>query len=428
MSQPSVKDAELPTQADVVIIGGGMVGVTLALMLAQQLPQLRVVLLEAQRFPALDPAQPLPYTAGFDARNTALSRRTVQAFSDLGLWPQLQPHATPIQQIHISDRGHFGLSRLRASEEQVESFGQVIENAWLGVVLLAALKKCPSVTLCDGVQVTSLKTSVAAATVTLQQGDGPVTELSAPLVIAADGTQSRSREWLGLTARWHDYGQTALVTTIATSLPHQHEAFERFTEDGPIALLPLPDSPPAEAAGQPAQTRRSLVWALKTAEAERVRALSDAEFLAEFQRAFGRRAGRFTRVGQRHAYPLQLMVAHQQTVPRAVILGNAAHSLHPVAGQGFNLCLRDVLVLVETLREALAAGADLGEPARWQAYEAKRQADQQQIIRFSDSLVRGFSNAHPLLQLARNIGLLGFDLLPGAKPLVARYAMGLSHV
>lgn len=420
--------AQVPAQADVVIIGGGMVGVTLALMLAQQLPQLRVVLLEAQRFPALDPTQPLPYTAGFDARNTALSRRTVQAFSDLGLWPQLQPHATPIHQIHISDRGHFGLSRLRADEEQVESFGQVIENAWLGVVLLAALKQCPSVTLCDGVQVTALKTSAAVATVSLQQADGAAAELTAPLVIAADGTQSRSRDWLGLTARWHDYGQTALVTTIATSLPHQHEAFERFTADGPIALLPLPDLPASDASGQPAQTRRSLVWALKTAEAERVRALSDADFLAEFQRAFGRRAGRFTRVGQRHAYPLQLMVAHQQTVPRAVILGNAAHSLHPVAGQGFNLCLRDVLVLVETLREALASGADLGEPARWQAYEARRQADQQQIIRFSDSLVRGFSNANPVLQLARNIGLLGFDLLPGAKPLVARYAMGLSHV
>jgi len=415
--------SERPARADVIIIGGGMVGVTLALMLAQQLPQLRVTLLEAQRFPALDPDQPLPYTAGFDARNTALSRRTVQAFSDLGLWPQLQPHATPIQQIHISERGQFGLSRLRADEEQVESFGQVIENAWLGVVLLAALKQCPSVTLCDGVQVTALTTSADAATVTLQQADGQVSQLSAPLVIAADGTQSRSRDWLGLTARWHDYGQTALVTTIATSLPHQHEAFERFTEDGPIALLPLPD-----AANQPSQTRRSLVWALKTAEAERVQALSDSDFLVEFQRAFGRRAGRFTRVGQRHAYPLQLMVAHQQTMPRAVILGNAAHSLHPVAGQGFNLCLRDVLVLVETLRDACSQGTDLGDPARWQTYEARRQADQQQIIRFSDGLVRGFSNANPLLQLARNIGLLGFDLLPGAKPLVARYAMGLSHV
>lgn len=413
----------LPRQADMVIIGGGMVGVTLALMLARELPQLRVVLLEAQRFPALNPDQPLPYTAGFDARNTALSRRSVQAFTELGLWPQLQAHATPIHKIHISDRGHFGLARLCAEDEQVESFGQVIENAWLGVVLLAALKQCPSVTLCDGVQVTALQTSASAASMTVQQGDAAATTLTAPLVIAADGTQSRSRDWLGLSATWHDYGQTALVTTVATSLPHQQEAFERFTADGPIALLPLPD-----VAGQPAQTRRALVWALSTSEAARVQMLSDAEFLTEFQRAFGRRAGRFTRVGQRHAYPLQLMVAHQQTVPRAVILGNAAHSLHPVAGQGFNLCLRDALVLVETLREACAQGADIGESSRWQAYEAKRQSDQQQIIRFSDSLVRGFSNANPLLQLARNVGLLGFDLLPGAKPLVARYAMGLSHV
>ena len=413
----------LPTQADVAIIGGGMVGVTLALMLARELPQLQVVLVEGQRFPALDLTQPLPYTAGFDARNTALSRRTVQAFAELGLWQQLQPHATPIHQIHISDRGHFGLSRLRAEEEQVESFGQVMENAWLGVVLLAALKQCPSVTVCDGVSVSALQTLAEGATLSLQRGDDAPTRLRAPLVIAADGTQSRSREWLGLGARWHDYGQTALVTTVATSLPHEHVAFERFTSDGPIALLPLPD-----AKDQAAQTRRSLVWALKTDEAERVLALSDEDFLQEFQRAFGRRAGRITRVGQRHAYPLQLMVAHQQAVPRAVILGNAAHSLHPVAGQGFNLCLRDVLVLVDTLREACKAGTDIGDAALLRAYEAKRIADQQQIIRFSDSLVRGFSNANPLLQLARNIGLLGFDLLPGAKPLVARYAMGLSHV
>lgn len=413
----------LPTRADIAIIGGGMVGVTLALMLARELPQLQVVLIEGQRFPALDITKPLPYTAGFDARNTALSRRTVQAFTELGLWQQLQPHATPIHQIHISDRGHFGLSRLRAEEEQVESFGQVMENAWLGVVLLAALKQCPSVMLCDGVSVSALAVQADAATLTLERGEEAPSTLTVPLVIAADGTQSRSREWLGLGARWHDYGQTALVTTVATSLPHEHTAYERFTSDGPIALLPLPDTP-----DQPPQTRRSLVWALKTAEAERINALSDADFLREFQRAFGRRAGRILRVGQRHAYPLQLMVAHQQAVPRAVILGNAAHSLHPVAGQGFNLCLRDVLVLVDDLRDACQSGADLGDAARLRAYEAKRLADQQQIIRFSDGLVRGFSNANPLLQLARNMGLLGFDLLPGAKPMVARYAMGLSHV
>ena len=167
---------------------------------------------------------------------------------------------------------------------------------------------------------------------------------------------------------------------------------------------------------------------MNSAEAEQIAGLDDAAFLAALQQAFGRRAGRFTRVGRRHAYPLQLMVAAQQVVPRAVILGNAAHSLHPVAGQGFNLCLRDVLVLVERLADAVAQDADLGDVARLRAYEVSRQQDQQQIIRFSDTLVRGFSHPSPLLALARNIGLLGFDLMPGAKPALARYAMGLNHV
>lgn len=406
-------------QADLVIIGGGMVGISLALLLAQRLPSLRVTLLESVRLPAATPGQPPSYTPSFDARNTALSRRTVQAFSDLGLWSRLQPHATPIHRIHVSDRGHFGFARLDAAEEQVESFGQVIENAWLGMVLLAALRECQSVTVRDGVEVIGLRTDADCATVTLADGE----TLSAPLVVAADGTQSRSRDWLGLAASWRDYGQTALVTTVGTSLPHQQQAYERFTSDGPMALLPLPDEP-----GSPAGARRSLVWALNTAEAARVSALDDAAFIAELQQAFGRRAGRFTRVGRRHAYALQLMVAAQQTVPRALILGNAAHSLHPVAGQGFNLCLRDVLVLVERLAEAVAQGGDLGDRERLRAYEAARRQDQQQIIRFSDALVRGFSHPNPLLALARNVGLLGFDLMPGAKPALARYAMGLSHV
>lgn len=411
--------SETHGETGLVIIGGGMVGISLALLLADRLPQLPVTLLESVCLPASAAGEMPPYTPSFDARNTALSRRTVQAFADLGLWAQLQPHATPIHRIHVSDRGHFGFARLDAAEEQVESFGQVIENAWLGQVLLAALRACPSVTLRDGVEVTGLRTDAASATVTLAGGE----MLSAPLVVAADGTQSRSRDWLGLSASWHDYGQTALVTTVATSLPHQQQAFERFTSDGPMALLPLPDEP-----GSSAGSRRSLVWALNTADAGRVAALDDAAFLDALQHAFGRRAGRFTRVGRRHAYPLQLMVAAQQAVPRAVILGNAAHSLHPVAGQGFNLCLRDVLVLVDRLAEAVAQGDDLGDMARMRDYETARQQDQRQIIRFSDALVRGFSHASPLLALVRNAGLLGFDLLPGAKPALARYAMGLNHV
>ena len=418
----------LPTRADVVIVGGGMVGVTLALLLSARLPALKLVLLESAPLPAFTPGQALPYTPGFDVRNTALSRRTVQAFEDLGLWPQLQPHATPIHRIHVSDRGRFGMARLEAAEEQVESFGQVIENAWLGVVLLAALRARANVQVCDHVTVTGLEVTGEAARVAMQR-DGEAHALAAPLLIAADGTQSRSRDWLGLGARWQDYGQSALVTTVATSLPHGQEAFERFTDAGPIALLPLPDMAPlAGEPAMPAGTRRSLVWAMPPAQAAQLAEADDASFLAELQQAFGRRAGRFRRVGRRQTYPLQLMVADRQVAPRAVILGNAAHSLHPVAGQGFNLCLRDALVLVDTLAAAHARGDDLGELAPLQAYERARLADQGQIIRFSDSLVRGFGLTHPLLTLVRNAGLVAFDLLPGAKPALARYAMGLSHV
>lgn len=417
-----------PACADLVIVGGGMVGVTLALLLADRLPDLQVVLLEASPLPVFEAGQALPFTPGFDVRNTALSRRTVQAFTDLGLWPQLAPHATPIHRIHVSDRGRFGMARLDAGSEQVDSFGQVIENAWLGVVLLAALRQRPQVQVWDGVMVTALRTTPEAAQLTWQQGDDTGT-LQAPLMIAADGTGSRSRDWLGLGARWHDYAQTALVTTVATSLPHGQEAFERFTPDGPIALLPLPDRAAADGeAAAPAGTRRSLVWAMAPDTAEGLASATDRDFLAALQSAFGGRAGRFQRVGRRQTYPLRLMVADRQVRPRAVILGNAAHSLHPVAGQGFNLCLRDALVLVETLAQAVARGDDLGALGPLQAYEQSRLADQGQIIRFSDSLVRGFGLTHPLLAHLRSAGLLAFDLLPGAKPTLARYAMGLSHV
>ncbi len=439
------------SESGVVIVGGGMVGVTLALLMAKAAPTLPVTLLEAARLPpALAPGAMPSYTPSFDARNTALSRRSIEAFKDLGVWPQLAPHATPIHQIHVSDKGHFGMARLTAAEEHVDSFGYVVENAWLGAVLLAALRQCPSVTLIDGVQVTEvtstgemaqvryrpaaqMSSSMAAASdpssasINAPMSASDDITLTTPLLIAADGAQSQSRAWLGVDVRSQPYGQTAIVTACETSLPHAQVAFERFTADGPIALLPLPDQPDAIDAAQPG-CRRSLVWALSDVEAARVQALDDAGFMQALQQAFGRRAGRFRRVGQRHAYPLALMVASQQVQGRAVILGNAAHSLHPVAGQGYNLCVRDALVLSAQLAEAHQQGKDLGDAGDLATYAAAREQDQSQIIRFSDSLVRGFSTAQPLVSWLRNVGLVGFDVLPGAKPALARYAMGLSHV
>lgn len=411
----------------VVIVGGGMVGVTLALLIAKAAPELSVTLLEAATLPpAPAPGQRPTYTPSFDARNTALSRRSIEAFNALGVWPELAPHATPITQIHVSDKGHFGMARLSAAEENVDSFGYVVENAWLGSVLLAALRQCPSVRVLDGVRVTHVASAAECAQVRYSHANDDVL-LSPRLLIAADGAQSQSRAWLGIDVRSQAYGQTAIVTACETSLPHQQVAYERFTADGPIALLPLPDLPVTLADATKPGCRRSLVWALSDAEAERIQALDDAAFMVALQQAFGRRAGRFVRVGQRHAYPLALMVAAQQVQGRAVILGNAAHSLHPVAGQGYNLCVRDALVLSAQLAAAHQHGKDIGDASDLAAYAAAREQDQSQIIRFSDSLVRGFSSANPALSVLRNIGLVGFDVLPGAKPALARYAMGLNH-
>ncbi len=407
-----------PMSADVVIVGGGLVGLTLALWWSQVQPNHRLVILEAHAFPPPPTGQVPPQVGSFDARNTALSRRTVQLFEDLGLWSQLQPHATPIHQIHVSDRGQFGFARLLASEEQVESFGQVVENAWLGVVLLAAVRARSAIQLWDHVTVTDLQSAPDQARVTFTR-QGATETLQAPLVVAADGADSTARTWLSLAESRRDYGQTALVTTVSTSLPHAQVAFERFAPDGPIALLPLPDGP-----GVPSGCRRSLVWALAPEQAAALQAAEEPDFLAALQQAFGKRAGRFLRAGKRWAYTVSLRVAEGQQRPRAVLLGNAAHTLHPVAGQGYNLCVRDVLVLVEQLAQT----SDWGDAARLRRYEQERQADQRQIIRFSDALVRGFSvSAAPWVML-RNLGLTAFDVLPGAKPALARYAMGLDHV
>lgn len=390
-----------------------MVGVTLALLLARE-PGLHITLVEAITLPALQPGEPLPYRPSFDARNTALSRRTVATYRELGLWDELQTHATPIDQIHISERGRFGMARLRAEEENVESFGQVIENAWLGLVLLRALKACGNVTVLDGVKLTGITPGEKEVTAQLQRGDSRFT-ITTPLLVAADGAQSQCRTLLGVTAETTSYHQVALVTTVATSLPHQNIAYERFTDSGPFALLPLPEE------------RRALVWTLPEGEEKALIECSDEVFLEKLQAAFGKRAGRFVKTAKRFAYPLALTVAHAQALPRAVILGNAAHSLHPVAGQGFNLCLRDCLALTQRLHHAHRSGADLGDFTLLRNYESAREQDQLNVIRFSDGIVRGFSNSLPGLTLARNVGLVTFDLLPTAKQMLARYAMGLNQ-
>ncbi len=398
-------------QQQVMIVGGGMVGLSLALMLAKQ--NIAVKLLEAIRYPQEQQAE-VPYHSSFDARNTALSRRTVQIYQKLGLWSALQQHATPILQVHITEQGSFGKARLLADQEKVESFGQVIENAWLGRVLLSQVRQQPLIELIDGVTVTALRQDDQQVYLEATRGDETLS-LSTQLLIAADGRDSFCRQALGVGVDVHDYEQAAIVTTVQTSKPHQHIGFERFSPLGPLALLPLPG-----------EYRRSVVWPVKKGtEQEWLGEESDQHFLDALQKTYGDRAGKFLKTAQRFSYPLSQVLAHRQAVGRVVLMGNAAHTIHPVAGQGFNLCMRDADVLLRYLNQQQANNADLGDPEVLKAYEQARLPDQRRVIKFCDSVVRGFSNNNPLLKLLRNTGLIAFDVIPGVKPLVANYAMGL---
>lgn len=396
----------------VVIVGGGMVGLSLSLMLAKA--NIRVKLLEAIQYPDLSESELHHYHSSFDARNSALSRRSVEIYNKLGLWARLQEYATPIRQVHITEEGGFGKARLLAEQENVENFGQVIENAWLGRVLLSEVKKNNLIELIDGIEVTALTQNEKHVTVQAKRKQENI-QIQSQLVVAADGRDSFCRQALGVDASVHDYEQVAIVTTVQTSKPHHHVGFERFSALGPLALLPLPG-----------ENRRSVVWPVKKGTEEQwLGRENDQKFLDALQHTYGGRAGKFEKTGKRFCYPLSQVLSHKQAIGRVVLMGNAAHTIHPVAGQGFNLCLRDADVLVRFLSNHLKTSEDIGNQELLKAYEQARLIDQQRVIKFCDAVVRGFSHQNPVLKFVRNTGLIAFDVIPGIKPIIATYAMGL---
>jgi 2-octaprenyl-6-methoxyphenol hydroxylase len=386
---------------DVAIVGGGMVGATLGVALAPL--NLRVALIEA--IPHNAAAQP-----SFDERTTALSNGSRRILETIGVWPALNAFATPIAKIHVSDQGRFGFARIDAREQGLAAMGYVIPNRALGSVLwprlLSAGTKvfCPaevsSVTANDEV----VKIEIAAA--------GAKSAIDAKLIVAADGAQSAVRSAFGVAAEVRDYGQTAVITTVLPQRFHDNVAYERFTPSGPLALLPVEGG------------RCTLVLTLTTEAAQSALAWSDQEFLAEVQRRFGFRLGRFLKVGRRVAYPLSLTQADRTSAPRCVIIGNAAQGLHPVAGMGFNLGLRDAASLAELIAESTRSGADPGHLKLLREYDAWRSADRGGVIAFTDGLVRMFSNPLSVVARLRNFGLLAFDLLPPAKSALSRLSTG----
>jgi len=391
------------TPYDCVIVGGGLVGASLACALRHT--PLRLALIEAVPFDA--DQQP-----SYDDRGLALSAASRRILSGIGAWESIAPHATPIHAIHISERGRFGATRLRAQDFGMPALAHVVMARTLGRVLTQALKDDPHLDIHCPAVVTDVRVQGEALEVTARRGERTL-QLSSRLLIVADGSQSRTRGILDVPVRGRDYHQTAIVANVTPSRPHQHVAYERFTPDGPVAVLPH------------AEGRCGLVYVVPTQESDVALTCTEAEFLVQVRKRFGRRLGDFTALGRRSHYPLRLSVAERIAGSRFVIIGNAAHAIHPNAAQGFNLGLRDVAVLAELLHAAARANEDVGSQVLTQAYAARCRTDQRRTIGFSDGLARLFYSDRLPLVLVRNAGMLAVDIVPPLKRALLRAGSGL---
>ncbi|WP_454259979.1 2-octaprenyl-6-methoxyphenyl hydroxylase [Pseudoxanthomonas mexicana] len=383
---------------DVVIVGGGLVGASLAIALARQ--GVEVGLVEAA------PAGQMP--AVFDQRNLSFAAATVNALTALGVMQQLRTPTAPIRRIHISRQGDFGRVRLEAQDYGRSTFGQVVVARDFGEALEARLDGLSGLTRYRPARFVGFAPDEAGhRALRIADAEGERT-LHARLVVAADGTRSAVREALGIGVDEHDYGQTLFVARVRATQAPDGTAYERLGDDGPTALLPRGDR------------HWGVVHGVAREQAETVAALDDAAWLARLQRAVGWRIGRLVASGERSAYPIARVVAQRLVADRAVVLGNAAQTIHPIGAQGFNLGLRDAL----TLAEEIARGDDPGAASRLAAYAARRREDRERTLAFSDGLARLTANPSPLLKPVRSAGLVAMEAQPSLQAFLVGGAMG----
>jgi 2-octaprenyl-6-methoxyphenol hydroxylase len=334
----------------------------------------------------------------------------------MGLWPEIVAASTPIKNIHVSDKGRFGFSHIDAVEQGVEALGYVVINRVLGGVLQNSLSAVGSLDLiCPG-KITAVSLGDEQAEVTVDEMGNSRT-LTCKLLVAADGANSAVREMIGIGAKQVSYEQWAIIGNLVPEKAPDGRAFERFTEAGPVAMLPVTDK------------RAAFVWIQSSEAAKESLALDDEKFTARIQEAFGNRLGRFSKVGKRAAYPLSLSKANSLISRRSVVVGNAAHGLHPVAAQGFNLGMRDVAALCDCIADARPDRGDTldcGEASILENYAEWRGPDHRKLVRFTDGIVHLFGDSRGPARLLRNIGMLGFDLVPGVRKMFARHTMGLA--
>jgi 2-octaprenyl-6-methoxyphenol hydroxylase len=393
---------------DVAIVGGGMVGASFALAL--RATKLRVLLIES--VPPDSASQP-----SFDERTTALGNGSRQIFETLGVWGEMAKDSSPIRSIHVSDAGRFGVARLDAREQGVHAFGYVVPNRVIGSALWQALRTASNIEIAVPAQLKGATPRPDGVVLEVVR-NGATEKVHARVAVAADGAGSVLRASAGIDASVEDYEQVAIVVNAATERPNNGEAFERFTESGPLAVLPLSHN---EKGGG----GYAVIWAVAPARAAELVSIDESAFAAELLKAFGWRAGRWTKIGRRNTYPLALSRADETVAGRIVLIGNAAQALHPVAGQGFNLGLRDAATLAEML--AASGGADVEDVNELLAkFSAWRAEDRRGVTRFTDGLVKLFGNDTPGLGLVRNFGLLMFDLSPAAKRALSRVSWGFA--
>jgi len=386
-------------KTDVCIIGGGLVGLSAALVLARQ--GRSVTLLEARDLSAVEPES-------MDARSIALSLSSQRIFEALDIWDDLAPNCAPIRHIHVSSAGHLGATRLHADEQGLDAMGQVIEYHLLQQTLLVEAEREARIELLFPAEVEDLQQQTDGVSI---EGriDGQPRRIEARLLLLADGGQSALAGQLGLQREEQSYRQTAIVANLRCERDGEGWAYERFTASGPMAWLPL------------TRERYALVWTLPPQQAETMLQATDEDFVAALHRLFGYRLGRILEVGRRGRFELMLRRTRPLSGPRWALVGNAANALHPVAGQGFNLALRDVAALHDALRDS-ALQADL--PERLADYAASRVEDQERTIRWGNRLVDLFSNDLPLLDHARAAALGLLERCPPLKREVAWQGMG----
>ena len=390
---------------DIAIVGGGMVGLTLASALRPALNAgARLVLVD----PAPQPTDSAPQSPSFDDRATALSSLTSTALDRLGLWSRLEPHASAINWIEVSDRGHAGYQVMDAEEFPGHSFGSVVANRNLGVVLWQGCQDLPSVKWRFDTSVERLEPDNEYQQLQLSSGE----TLRARQVFLCDGGRSPLARRLGIQYRQQDYQASARVTSVRTEEHHGGRAFERFTEDGPIALLPFGEY-------------SALVWTVPDRLLSRIRAMSKTEQLGWLNERFGQRLGRITDISEPSSYPLILRQCREPVRHRLMVLGNSAATLHPVAGQGFNLAMRSVLRTAERMNATLLNAEDPGDYRGLRDLAAEIDRDQWLTATLSDGLVRTFANPQPWFQLGRNLGLNMLDRHPLLSKVFTLTSMGV---